>query len=404
MNEIMLSAFLQKLSPEIVSGFQKFPPENPDVEMLLPLSRVFWMSGRVHEALACYHLIETQQPLGLEEVLAIGFWELYKGNTNEASLRFEVAAEMDNYNHWALLGKAFSLFYQEKISDAKLIFDQLIQLNDPQIKSPVTMSAACANIMAGRDPDQIALAPLPDLFKPVADILQTQLIYGLQAAKNLAEQALDNPNMENYSVILNNLAEIYIKLGDPDGAIEIIDSYLNASNHVDGNLFITKGVAYRRLNDLHSSYESYELGKKYAPFNFKAWSGVGGSLMEMGEIEESREHYLAAIHLNDKDPLSWSDLGIIEHTSQNYPKAIESFSKSIDLGYRSFENFLNRGLTYLELADVSPGIQDLKEALRIDPNHRRAPSITELLEDIDTINPTDNKNLDDDRFVFGDID
>jgi len=84
-----------------------------------------------------------------------------------------------------------------------------------------------------------------------------------------------------------------------------------------------------------------------------------------------------------------------EGAQGHYADAKHAVSRAIELGDHTFANYLNRGICSLNSGDVSAAIEDWERALVIEPDHRRAEEVRELLEKY----APDR----DDRFAFGDL-
>ena len=73
-------------------------------------------------------------------------------------------------------------------------------------------------------------------------------------------------------------------------------------------------------------------------------------------------------------PSSYAEFcrGLASHHAQDYPTAIEHYTRSIELGPVIYINFVNRGDAYHQLGEDDLAIQDLDKAIGLNPNEPAA--------------------------------
>ena len=84
-----------------------------------------------------------------------------------------------------------------------------------------------------------------------------------------------------------------------------------------------------------------------------------------------------------KDPAVLKEKGIQAFQQQNYNKAIEFFTKAIEIDPKNPTLFSNRAASYIELDDFQNAIKDSEMCISVDPNFikgyiRKAQSLREV--------------------------
>lgn len=372
------------------------PPEIPDERVLKVLAPDLWSSGRIAESLACVRLLERLDELTPRELILRGYWQLYVGDGPGALKTFEEICEQDPDDPAARLGQAFALFYQEDYRAAERVFQKLADEETP-FKSPPVMAAACRALEAGKQPDEIQMAPLPALPPGMAEVMQMRILYGLDVAIREAEKILSGlPWGEDRLAVERLLIELELEASRELRAIGRIEELLK-SRPEDGPLLYFKGIATRRLDRRDASHEAFVEAVLFAPLEARAWGGLGAGCLERQRFDQAARAYRVAVFLDKSNPHFWGDLGLCQSSEGQWREAIASFSEAIELGVRTFENYLNRGVCYQELGESGSADQDFHRALAIDPSHRRAEELRQRLY------RSDDGSEGDDRFVFGEV-
>jgi tetratricopeptide (TPR) repeat protein len=258
------------------------------------------------------------------------------------------------------------------------------------------MAAACRAFLAGERPEEIQVAPLPDLPEGLAAVLQIKLLHGPEAAIRQAEARLGSvpPGVPRLP-LQRALIEMELEADRDAQALPLLEEAL-AGNPQDGMLWYFRGIATRRLGRRDESHTAFTQAITLAPLEPRCWAGFGAGWLERGQYGHASRALRVACFLDRNNALFWGDLGQSEAARGHYEEAKESLTKAIDLGMGKFTNYLNRGICSQRVGDVSAAVVDWRLALAVDPNHARAEEVRKLIGKDDG---TDWGQ----QFVFGDV-
>lgn len=84
--------------------------------------------------------------------------------------------------------------------------------------------------------------------------------------------------------------------------------------------------------------------------------------------------YLAkiAIYKFPNDAIGYFYMGIALDEKGKHKKAIDFYTKAMELRPNIADNYQNRGLAYYRMGDKEKAIADYKKALELEPNHQQA--------------------------------
>jgi serine/threonine protein kinase len=88
--------------------------------------------------------------------------------------------------------------------------------------------------------------------------------------------------------------------------------------------------------------------------------------------EKAVEAYTKAIELNPNDFGIYNNRGIAFHAMKNFEKAIADYNRAADLNPYDFSAFNNRGAAYEDIGNIEQAIADYKKALELDPDNKTA--------------------------------
>jgi serine/threonine protein kinase len=95
-------------------------------------------------------------------------------------------------------------------------------------------------------------------------------------------------------------------------------------------------------------------------------------LFERKRYDRAIEAYTKAIELNPTDFSFYNNRGIVYHTRKKYPEAINDFSKAVELNPNSSFTYSNRGVAYEDSGNIEQAIADYRKAVELDPNDTKA--------------------------------
>lgn len=130
---------------------------------------------------------------------------------------------------------------------------------------------------------------------------------------------------------------------------EMLPQMLEKLDKNDGNAFINYGSVLYRLRWFDNSVTIFESLIMNQPDNPYGYQGAGYAYGGIKDIKAQR-------------------------------KAAENLRKAIDLGLETFNNYLALGITHINIGDLFTAEENIKKALEIDPNHKKAIEILEIVK------------------------
>lgn len=94
----------------------------------------------------------------------------------------------------------------------------------------------------------------------------------------------------------------------------------------------------------------------------------GNTLMVGGQIDRAIEYYSRAIELEPDKVDGYNNRGVAYQLKGNYNRAIKNYNKAIELDPDFAEAYHNRGDAYGKKGDYDRAIEDQNRALRLKPN------------------------------------
>lgn len=132
---------------------------------------------------------------------------------------------------------------------------------------------------------------------------------------------------------------------------------------------------HRQIGYWHSSVDLWTHALAITKNNFVAEDNLGGALLLRGEIEAAYPHFVAASHINPRDPMSRSNLGTYALSHGRFADALAQYDRVIALTSDSSllgQVYANRGAAQRELGNDAAARKSFDESLRRNPNQFNA--------------------------------
>lgn len=116
-----------------------------------------------------------------------------------------------------------------------------------------------------------------------------------------------------------------------------------------------------------------ELEKKTAadPNNFESWLQLGNLYFDTDNFQRAINAYSKYIELNPENPNVWTDIGVMYRRNGQPEQAIEAFNKAISMDPRHEQSRYNKGVVFLhDLNNPSAAKQEWEELLKLNPSFR----------------------------------
>ncbi len=211
----------------------------------------------------------------------------------------------------------------------------------------------------------------------------------------------------NLTVAYTSMANIYIKQGQFDQAIEVsrnaLDSYPNRYERhaiykamgtalreqgnttaaldahlkavelvsTDAEVYDCLGSDYLARSEFDFAIKAYRKALEWDPFAYRVFNNLGMAYAAKGDIRKAAEMYRQAIAIKPDFVRAYSNLGSI-YLNYNPKKAIPLLRKAIELDPTFADAYNNLGLALIKSGIFQPGRARLKRALSLQPNHQDA--------------------------------
>lgn len=161
---------------------------------------------------------------------------------------------------------------------------------------------------------------------------------------------------------------------------EALDKYRKAAriqwNHVD--TWIKIGDMEYQLEDYNKSLEAYDRAIQINPTNdepniiINAWIGRGMVLDKQENFPAALNSFMKAVQLDQKSYKAWQGQGEVLFKLQRYEEAIAAYEKTLKLNQNSYDAWYNMGKSYAQLQDYKNAEKAYKKAVEIQPDQSSA--------------------------------
>jgi tetratricopeptide (TPR) repeat protein len=103
---------------------------------------------------------------------------------------------------------------------------------------------------------------------------------------------------------------------------------------------------------------------------------IGITNLELHRIEAARIYFQRVVHLKQKSPEGWNNLGAIEYLDKRYGSAVSDYKKAIKTDGKSATFHSNLGTAYFEQRDFKNARRQFNIALQLDPKMAEHESTT----------------------------
>ena len=103
--------------------------------------------------------------------------------------------------------------------------------------------------------------------------------------------------------------------------------------------------------------------------NYLLHNLVGTTYLQLNNYNKAIEHFSTSINLKPEFPDNYNNIGIAFSEKKNFHKAIESYEKAIDLKENYFSAYLNNGIALKNIKKFSSAIKCFEKCIQIDPKN-----------------------------------
>lgn len=204
---------------------------------------------------------------------------------------------------------------------------------------------------------------------------------------------------------LQSLSELYIALQNYDRAMEMVNRQLTIDDK-DPQAYFMKGIIVRdKLNDTALALQYFQnavdlkqdyidaldmLGVtlanrgdtlapfyyqrilEYQPNRYDIYYKLGAYYMKQHEENRALESFTKAVQINPADAESYFSMGYINLELSQYANARDYFTKAINARDRNYKAYYGRGYSFEMLGDVLNAQKDYQKAIEILPMYTPA--------------------------------
>ncbi len=136
-----------------------------------------------------------------------------------------------------------------------------------------------------------------------------------------------------------------------------------------GTSTTTSQVSNSQDAAMHEAILSLEAEVTSDPKNFQAWKKLGDSYYDHNEPQKAINAYTKSLELHSGDANLLTDLGVMYRKTEKFNKAIESFDKAREMDPTHEPSRFNKGIVLMyDLKDKEGAIESWEELLRINPD------------------------------------
>ena len=140
--------------------------------------------------------------------------------------------------------------------------------------------------------------------------------------------------------------------------------------------YLQRGIRAAQRGDLADAIRYYsnviEFNLTGSYFTFIAYNNRALAYGAQGNLERAIEDYTRAIELEPNSPLAYSNRGGAYQKQGNLERAIEDCTKAIELEPNNDQAYNNRGGAYYNQGNLEQAIEDYTRAIELEPNNAQA--------------------------------
>ena len=212
----------------------------------------------------------------------------------------------------------------------------------------------------------------------------------LAEARQIYEQVLQQDSDNARALFL--LGTLAIQ----DRNYEVAESFIRraiAADSSDASYHNNLGVVLRECGRLEDALNSYREAIELRPDYAEAYCNFGIALKELGRTEESIPSLERAVELAPNFGGAYSNLGNALQALGRPDEAMRAYDKAVALAPGDPSVHLNRAITRQDLGDLDGAQSDLREVLRLRPEHGEAWRLLSGLKRFTSVEDKDIKDM-----------
>ncbi|MEO6437449.1 MAG: tetratricopeptide repeat protein [Tepidisphaeraceae bacterium] len=150
--------------------------------------------------------------------------------------------------------------------------------------------------------------------------------------------------------------------------------FTRALERTKPNIFTLHNIAAARLvsGNVHGAVQSFEQCLAIQPYNPHVLRAYGCTLREAKRYADAERSLKRSIKVAPNDSRTWGELGHVYFETEKWTKAVQRYSKAIELRPDDFDVYLSLTLAQRMAGDAESAVKSIEQALKINPRLSRA--------------------------------
>jgi tetratricopeptide (TPR) repeat protein len=168
------------------------------------------------------------------------------------------------------------------------------------------------------------------------------------------------------SVLLYNLAQVYVQLEEYDLAID----HFTAAMRMDPNYseyYNERGNVFLKIERFAEAEHDYRQAIELSPPYHEVWSNLGQCLRLTGRMAEAKNAYSRSLDLLPIQPKAWLGRAQASEALGRTEEAIRDYGRALDLDPLVWQARAGRAVLFYELGDLESSLQELDRAIELAP-------------------------------------
>ncbi len=179
--------------------------------------------------------------------------------------------------------------------------------------------------------------------------------------------------MENDSEYYNRQGNQASNYNNEEEAIKYYKKAIELSPDT-GKYYVNLGTSYENIKQFELAEEYIKKGISIEPDDLRFHFKLAEFYWNIERKDKSFKIYQEILSRDSSNGKAYCGIGRIYSEMEDYGKAVESFTKSIDLGYNNSDPYLYRAIVYNnDLLEYEKALADFKKAAELNPDDPLIP-------------------------------
>lgn len=169
--------------------------------------------------------------------------------------------------------------------------------------------------------------------------------------------------------VYHNRGNVHSTMGNFISAIDDYQQAINLSNGTKKKYFHSKGIAFEKINKIQEALQSFQKALDIEPEYLPTLFHFGSVHYKIGNYQEAETHFTKVISLQQKEKsrethkLAWEARGKTFQKLGQHQKALDDLEEAVYIDPENPMFLFLRGISHLELAEISLSLKDFEKAI-----------------------------------------